>query len=188
MKSVKLRTIMHYVAAALLALIGFFGVPYGCYLLFPKMSLLMEYLANAVVLIMVFALPALLIVSAQSGRWQRFKRLFKQPSSETAGLCMLCAVSATVVVSLVVAFWMPYAEMLAGKKLENPPLPAPQSATEWALALLCIAVVPAVCEGPVTRSGNGQGRRGHGEHSTAIQGRTVAWTLEVAFTCGLGKK
>lgn len=40
----------------------------------------------------------------------------------------------------------------------------------------------------MTGSGDDQSRRSNGEHSTAIQGRMVAWTLEVAFTCGLGKK
>ena len=146
MRSVNLREIAHYIAAALAALAGFFGVPLACYALFPQMSLLVEYLANAVMLIMMFAVPALLIVSARPQRLQRFKGLIKRPTSETAGLCMLCAVSATVMVSLIVSVWLPYAEMLAGRKLENPPLPVPENAWEWALSLLCIAVVPAICE------------------------------------------
>lgn len=40
----------------------------------------------------------------------------------------------------------------------------------------------------MTGTEDDQGRRSNGEHSIVIQGRMVAWTSEVAFTCGLGKK
>lgn len=40
----------------------------------------------------------------------------------------------------------------------------------------------------MTGSEDDQGRRSNGEHSIVIQGRLVAWTLEVSFTCRLGKK
>ena len=146
MKSDNVRIILHAVGAVILAAVGYLGIPLLSYALFPGMSLLTQYLVNAVSQVFLFALPGLLLISARPERWQSFRDSLKRPSVETTGFCMLGAVGATIAVSLVVLMWQPYAEKLLGGPELTPPLPTPGNAGEWALSLLCMAVVPALCE------------------------------------------
>ena len=146
MKSVNARVIAHYVAAVLLAAFGYAGIPVICYSLWPHMPLLAGYVVNAVGQVFLFAVPALLILTAHKGLWQRFGQRLKKPTVDTVGFCMLGAVGATVVVSLIVVMWEPYAESIFGPTAESLPLPTPQNAAEWLLSLLCVAVIPAICE------------------------------------------
>jgi len=149
MKLDKGRIIGHVAAAALLAAVGYLVVPTMYMTLVSEgqaNSLLDVYLVNAVTLVFVFALPGLLLAHAFETVWQQFRRHCRRLSVETTGYCMLGAVGATLVASLLVMLWQPYAEQLAGKLPATPPLPQPQNAKEWILSLLSIAVAPAVCE------------------------------------------
>lgn len=148
MKSGKERAIAHYIAAFLLAAAGYVGLPTLYYALSgsQEMPLLTYYAMNALSQVFLFALPALLIVSAYPQRWQRFKGRFKRMSVDTAGYCMLGAVGSTVVVSLIILLWQPYVERMMGYVPQDTPLPSPANAGEWLLSVLCIAVVPAVSE------------------------------------------
>ena len=146
MKLDKMRVVLHAAGAVVLAVFGYFVIPLLSYALFPNMSLLAQYLVNAISQVFLFALPGLLLVSVRPAQWQRFQESLKRPSAETTGFCMLGAVGATIVVSLVVIMWQPYAEKLLGGPELTPPLPVPGNTVEWALSLICIAVAPALCE------------------------------------------
>ena len=149
MKSVNVRRLACIAAAVLSAAIGFIGIPTLYVLSVEKAqhtTLLMDYLVNAACLVFLFALPALLLLCAFPGVKQRVKEKCRPLTVDTVGYCMLCAVGATVVASLLASMWQPYAEKLLGYNPETPPLPQPQNMKEWLLSLLCIAVAPAVCE------------------------------------------
>lgn len=149
MKSDNVRAILSYAAAVLLAVAGYFGVP----ALYMKMTgagmentLIAYYLANAVQQVFLFIAPALLILRARDARWQRFLSQWKKLSVDTAGYCMLLSVAGTVVISLVVALWLPLVENVLGYVPADTPLPHPENAMQWAMSLLCVAVVPAIAE------------------------------------------
>lgn len=149
MKSENKRAIFSYIAAVLLAVAGYFGVPTVYVSLVSAgqaNSLLAYYLVNAVQQGFLFIAPAILILRARETRWQRFLSQWKKLSVDTTGYCMLLAVACTVVVSLVVALWLPLVEGALGYVPADTPLPEPENAAQWLMALLCVAVVPAVAE------------------------------------------
>lgn len=149
MKSENKRALISYIAAAALAALGYFGVPaaymYGVSAGMGN-SLLAYYLVNAVQQLFLFIAPAILILRARENRWQRFLSQWKRLSVDTTGYCMLLSVACTVVVSLAVALWLPLVEGTLGYVPEDTPLPEPENAAQWAMALLCVAVVPAIAE------------------------------------------
>lgn len=144
MKLENKQALAHYAGAAVLVLFAYFGLP--LLLAGRELSLIALYLVNAVQQILLYALPALLILHARDTRWQRFKGLMRPVGVDTLGYCMLGAVACTVVVLLVVALWMPVVEKLLGYVPENPPLPHPANAVEWLASMIAVAVIPALAE------------------------------------------
>lgn len=144
MKSENKRAWVCYAAALLLAIAGYFGLP--LLLAGTELTLLAYYLVNAVQQVLLFALPALLLLRAREGRWQRFKDCLRPLSVDTTGCCMLGAVACTVVASLVVSMWMPVVESALGYVPEDTPLPHPENAGQWLGAMLAVAVAPAMAE------------------------------------------
>lgn len=144
MRSDNARAWFSYAAAALLAAGGYFLLP----MLFAgaELTLIEYYMLNAVQQLFLFVAPSILILRARDARWQRFKMQLKKLTTDTTGYCMLLAVACTVVISLVVALWLPIAENMLGHVPEQTPLPDPTGAGEWLTALVCIAVVPAAAE------------------------------------------
>ena len=138
------RALLSYVCAALIAAAGFFLLP--LVITGREITLIGYYALNAVQQLFLFVVPSLISLRANEGRWQRFKGQLRPMDSETAGYCMLLAVAATVVVSLVIALWMPMVEAFLGYIPEDTPLPKPEGAAQWALSVLCIAVIPGVSE------------------------------------------
>lgn len=144
MKLENKRAAAYYIAAALLAVLGYFGLP--LLLRGIELTLIAYYLINAVQQVLLFALPALLIMRAHTDRWQRFRSQLRPLTVDTTGYCMLGAVACTVVASLVVSFWVPVVESVLGYVPENPPLLHPENAGQWIGAIIAVAVVPAMAE------------------------------------------
>lgn len=144
MKLENKKALLMYVAAALIAGAGYFLLP----LLAEGRDLSLQeyYVLNAVQQVFLFIVPGLMILRANALRWQRFKNQLRPLSSETTGYCMLLAVASTVIVSLVIALWLPVVEGVLGYIPEDTPLPKPESAAQWMIAILCIAVVPGIAE------------------------------------------
>lgn len=144
MKSDNLRAYASYVAAALVAAGGYFLLP--MLLGGMQLTLIEYYMINAAQQVIIFILPALLILFARENRRVRFKAQWRRLSIETAGYCMLLAVACTVVISLVIALWLPLVEKSLGYVPDTPPLPNPENIGEWIMALMCVAAVPAAAE------------------------------------------
>jgi len=144
MKLDNVRVIISYAAAALLAAAGYFLLPM-C-VAGVELTLNAYYALNAVQQLFLFIAPAILILRARDARWQRFLSQWKKLPVDTTGYCMLLSVASTVVVSLAVALWLPLVESVLGYVPENPPLPHPENAVQWAVSLLCVAAVPAIAE------------------------------------------
>ena len=144
MKLENKRALAFYMAAVLLAVLGYFGLP--MLLMGQELTLLAYYLLNAAQQVLLFALPALLIMRARDDRWQRFRGQFRPLSVETTGYCMLGAVACTVVASLAVSLWLPVVEKALGYVPADTPLPNPENAGEWVAAIVAVAVIPAMAE------------------------------------------
>lgn len=144
MKLENKRAIACYVLAALMALAGYFGLP--LLLAGRELTLIAYYGINAVQQVLLFALPALLIMRARENRWQRFCAQVRPLSVDTAGYCMLGAVACTVVAALVISLWLPLVENALGYVPEDTPLPSPENIREWVAAIIAVAVVPAIAE------------------------------------------
>ncbi len=144
MKSENKRALLSYIAAVLLAVTGYFGLP--LLLAGTELSLIAYYLVNALQQVLLFALPALLIMHARDDRFKRFKGKLRPLTVDTAGYCMLGAVACTVVAALAVSMWLPVVERMLGYVPEDTPLPNPKNAGEWIAAIAAVAVLPAACE------------------------------------------
>lgn len=150
MLSGKARVVVCWLLAALCAAAGFLLVPLLYQALVsarPAMAdSLTFYLFNAIHELLVFALPALLILCARPVRWTAFKALRKPLSVTVVGLCALLGVASTVVFSMITNVWMTLLEGAFGYVSPPQDLPMPRNAAQWAGALLAVAVLPAVCE------------------------------------------
>ncbi|MBQ7455377.1 MAG: CPBP family intramembrane metalloprotease [Clostridia bacterium] len=146
MKSDRLRLLLCCLAAPLAAVGGYFctGALVNLYLerVGGEASLLALYLFNALEQLVCFALPAALILSARPGRWRRALAGEENVSFRSFSLTALLAVSATVTVTMIAVLW----QGLTGLSSPHSPLPDPQNAGEWALAMLAVAMIPALCE------------------------------------------
>lgn len=144
MKSDNIRAAVSYIAAVMSAAAAYFLLPMLA--VGMELTLIEYYMLNAVQLIFLFAVPALLILQAKKPRRERFCTQWRALSAETTGYCMLLAVASTVVVSLVVELWLPVAESVLGPLPADVPLPIPTNVSEWLMSLLCLAVIPAAGE------------------------------------------
>ena len=145
MKSGKGRILLRWALAVLCAAAGYLGggLLYARYVRSTgDDGVLALYLFNALQQGMIFALPALLILSARPERWQAFRGDLRPVGFPTASLSLLLAVSGTVVASAIAALW----SQLIGYAGESPALPDPRGAVEWPLSLAAVAAVPALCE------------------------------------------
>lgn len=145
MKSVKGRMIICWLLALLLAFGGSLAVT-ALYAFCGDDALLTSYLFNALLQVISFAAPALLVLYARDTRWQRFINALRPIGIDVVGPVSLGAVSATVAVSLAAGIWSVWLESATGMPAPVNPVLYPQGVLEWALALLSIAVVPALAE------------------------------------------
>lgn len=94
---------------------------------------------------LLFGLLALLLYLRSAQSRERLRALMKKPDSLPAGLTLLSAVSFTMA-GLLVTLVAWYLLQSLGLPAEPPPAPLPAGFRETALAALCMALVPAVCE------------------------------------------
>lgn len=109
-------------------------------------TLLALYALNAVQQVFTFALPALLILGARTARWQAFRKNCVPLRFPTVSYGALLAVGGAVTASVIAYYWALWLRSVTGYAGGGDPLPVPQSPGQWALALLAIAIVPALCE------------------------------------------
>ena len=147
MSSSKRRIILCWLAAALSAALGVVGGA-ALYLRFfaEKGDLLALYGVNALQQVFTFALPALLLLAARPGRLQAFRQSCTAPEGASVGFSVLLAGSGTVVISVIASLWAQLLYFAVGYIPEAQDLPQPQNAAQWALAVLAVAVIPALCE------------------------------------------
>ena len=141
------RALLCWIAAALFAALGIAGGS-ALYLRFLNgtENLLAVYVLNAAQQVFTFALPALMILHARPGRWQRFRQRCALPHWHTLCFGALLAVTATVVISMVAGMWSVFLEKAVGYTAEAQTLPKATNFGQWVLAVLAVAVIPALCE------------------------------------------
>lgn len=107
----------------------------------------MVYFAlNAVQQVLIFAVPALLILTARVERKARFFSTCRRLRMDTIGAIALLAVSGTVVMALVASLWSEFLRRLWGYVGEATSLPRAEGLWQQLLALASIALVPALSE------------------------------------------
>ena len=147
MKSAERREILCTLSALLLAAWAYLRFP-AIYARLPeneRAPVWMPWCANALQQILLFALPALLMLAAREFRWQGFLRSLRPVRSDTAACSLLLAAGGTVVASLIASVWSVFLGTL-GYTAAQPPLPVPGNTREWVILLLAVAVIPAACE------------------------------------------
>lgn len=164
----KRRSILYTVGAVLSPVLAFVLGRLTASLLPEGAAWLYLYAAGLEVLMI--GVPAVLLILRKN---REFFPSLIAPSPESLGLVMLAAVSYVLTVSLVSVIWMQLTVSLGIPLPTEPALPAANSAGELALALLCAAAVPAVCEELFFR-----GLLLH----FLLRKLTVGWA---AFLCGL---
>jgi len=95
--------------------------------------------------ILMFGLPALLVYLRNEESRQRLRALAGKPDAYSAGLTLLSAVAFTMA-GLLVTLAAYFLLRTLGLPSEPPPALLPGNPWETALAALCAAFVPAVCE------------------------------------------
>ena len=136
------RTAFFYAAAALSALTGWFlpDMLAGDSLGFISSNLLI-----ALQEILLIGLPAALILFRSPQSSVQAKALFQKPTAFQTGLTMLSAVSYTMAGLLITLITYLFLQQLGFAPVQPDTL-NPESAGELALAALCAAVIPALCE------------------------------------------
>ena len=146
MKSGKGRIALCWGMAVLSVLLGLV-LTSALYALLPgENTALRLYLLNVPSELFCFAQPAIWILAARPERLARFRESLRGLSVNTIGYTALLAVSATVVMSLIAALWSGWLKSNFGYVEQAQPRVIPKNALEWALALLSVAVVPALSE------------------------------------------
>lgn len=105
----------------------------------------MQYLSVALQEILLLGIPALLLWLAFSDR-SSTKALFRKPDAVSLGLASVGAVSFVGASVLLTALWITLLQTVGVGFAWPGSLSNPQNAAEYLLALLCAAVVPALCE------------------------------------------
>ena len=148
MKSIDHRVLLCWAGALLLAALGFFGGNLWALALIraDKGTSLAIYGVNAVQQVFLFAAPALLILAARPARWTAFRQSIRPVSFDTVASTALLAVSGAVVASLIAYLWAEWLQRATGYTGSADPLPIPQNALQWVVAVLAVAVIPALCE------------------------------------------
>ena len=148
MKSAKARAALCWALAALLAVGGYLiGARVYAHLIATKQETPLRLFAvNAAQQIVVFALPALLILAARPARLAAFRQSVRPLSLHTVSFSMLLAVGGSLTVSLIAGLWAQLLYALTGYVGTPRSLPAAQSAGEWLLALVSVALIPAFAE------------------------------------------
>lgn len=148
MKSSKGRLVVCWICAVLCAVLGLLsGLATGQALLARgESALLTLYVLNAAQQILVFALPALLLLQGRATRWREFRQSVLPLNKETVGLSTLLAVGGAATASIIAMFWAMWLQRTTGYTSTADPLPVPQNAGQWIAALLAIAILPALCE------------------------------------------
>ena len=147
MKSAERCGTLCTVSALLLAAWAYFRFP-ALYARLPESTRApswMPWCANALQQILLFALPALLMLAAKENRWQGFLRSLRPVRSDTAACSFLLAAGGTVIVSLIASVWSVFLGALGYTETQTG-LPVPENLREWVILLLAVAVLPAVCE------------------------------------------
>ncbi len=144
----KLRLLSSYLLALLSVICGWVALPYVCTVQWGlKLSNKMVYFAlNAVQQLLIFAVPALLILTARKERRARFFSECRRLRMDTIGGIALLAVSGTVVMALVASLWSVFLQRLWGCAGEATSLPKAEGFWQQLLALVSIALVPALSE------------------------------------------
>ena len=148
MKSSKGRLIACWIGAVLCAALGWMSgsMAVQTLLLSGGATLLTLYVLNAAQQMLIFALPALLLLQGRKTRWQEFGGSIRPLNKEMVGWSALLAVGGSVVASIIASFWAIWLEQATGYIGTADPLPVPQNAGQWIAALLAIAILPALCE------------------------------------------
>ena len=143
----KRRAAVCWIAALLCAALGIVG---GSLLYLRCFSdtadALAVYMVNAAQQIFTFALPALLILAARPHRLRAFRESCFAPGWPAASFSVLLAVSGVVVVSVISSLWAELLYSLTGYTGSVQALPQARTASQWVLAILAVAVIPALCE------------------------------------------
>lgn len=146
MKSGKGRIALCWGMAVLSVFLGLV-ITAALYALVPgENTALRLYLFNIPSELLCFAQPAIWILAARPERLARFRTGLRGVSIHTIGYTALLAVAATIVMSLIASIWGGWLESAFGYVEPEQPRVIPQGAGEWALALLSMAVVPALAE------------------------------------------
>ncbi len=148
MKSSKRRLAVCWICAVLCAALGWVGGSVAAQTLVAHggSTLLMLYVLNAAQQMLIFALPALLLLQGRASRWQEFGQSISPLNKETVGLSTLLAVGGAATASIIAMFWAMWLQQTTGYTGKADPLPVPQNTGQWIAALLAIAILPALCE------------------------------------------
>ncbi|MBQ9196457.1 MAG: CPBP family intramembrane metalloprotease [Clostridia bacterium] len=141
------RAVLCWIGAVISAALGVVGgsLLYAMYWRDTGTALAV-YAFNAAQQVFAFALPALLILAARPQRLQAFRRDCFLPGIPAASFSVLLAVSGAVVVSVIASLWAQLLYSATGYTGAEQALPQARSAAQWALALLTVAAIPALCE------------------------------------------
>lgn len=148
MKSSRGRLAACWIGAVLCAALGWLSGSAAAQALLLRggTTLLTLYVLNAAQQILIFALPALLLLQGRATRWQEFGQSIRPLNKETVGWSTLLAVGGAVTASIIAMLWAMWLEQATGYTGIADPLPVPQNAGQWIAALLAIAILPALCE------------------------------------------
>lgn len=103
------------------------------------------YVLSAVLELFFIGTPAILLLSSGTERWQLFRKTMRLPDRLLAGLSTLAAVSLTMVSGIVGNIWQIILDAF-GLAAADIVLPDPESASQWAVAIITAAIIPAICE------------------------------------------